>query len=229
MGGDADQFPQAGNRADPFLLPRREMVQSQLQSRGISDPRVLDAMMTVPRERFMPAELQQTAYSDRALPIGEGQTISQPFIVAYMTRQLALTPCHRVLEVGTGSGYQAAVLALLAAHVYSIERIDSLRERAQGMLAELRISNVTLGRGDGSIGWAEHAPYDRIIVTAGAPSVPDALVAQLAEGGRLVIPVGNAGDQRLISIDRLNGRVVETPLIECRFVRLIGKAGWGES
>lgn len=214
---------------DPYLVPRRNMVHDQLRARSIRDPRVLEAMMSIPRERFLPPALRDLAYADQAVAIGEGQTISQPYIVAYMTEHLAVAAPHRVLEVGTGSGYQAAVLSRLAAHVYSIERIDFLRERAAEVLTELHLTNITLGRGDGSMGWAAHAPYDRIMVTAGAPSVPPELIAQLAEGGRMVIPVGGAGDQRLIAVDRMPGRIVETPLLECRFVRLIGQAGWKEN
>jgi protein-L-isoaspartate(D-aspartate) O-methyltransferase len=211
-----------------FLRRRHAMVRDQLEPRRIRDPRVLEAMMTVPRERFMPPALRELAYEDQAVTIGEGQTISQPFIVAYMTEQLLIAPQHRVLEVGTGSGYQAAILCRLAAHVYSIERIDPLRERAAETLRELGYDNITLGRGDGSLGWAEHAPYDRIIVTAGAPAVPRELIGQLTDNGRMLIPVGNRSDQRLICVSKLQGRVVETPLLDCRFVRLIGEAGWGE-
>lgn len=213
---------------DPYLGPRLAMVRDHLRPRGISDPRVLEAMGSIPRELFLPPALRELAYSDQAVSIGEGQTISQPFIVAYMTEHLGIAPHHRVLEVGTGSGYQAAILCRLAGHVYSMERIDLLRERAAETLAELHMHNITLGRGDGSMGWCEHAPYDRIMVTAGAPDIPRELVAQLAEGGRMIIPVGNKSDQRLIAVDRTDGRIVETPLLECRFVRLIGEAGWGE-
>ena len=226
MTADSSSLPHRPGPFDPFLRPRLNMVRDQLRPRRISDPRVLDAMAAVPRELFMPPALRELAYSDQAVAIGEGQTISQPFIVAYMTEQLAIEPHHRVLEVGTGSGYQAAVLAKLAGHVFSIERIDLLQRRAEKTLADLHISHIKLGLGDGSMGWTEHAPYDRIIVTAGAPTVPPELIAQLAAGGRLIIPVGNGNDQRLIAVCRLDDRTVETPLLECRFVRLVGAAGW---
>lgn len=219
----------AGDPGEPLKScesQRMAMVRDQLLTRRIVDPRVLNAMSTVPREVFLPPALRELAYADQAVAIGEGQTISQPFIVAYMTEKLAIEPQHRVLEVGTGSGYQAAVLCVLAGHVYSIERIDLLRERAAETLAALGVTNITLGRGDGSMGWAEHAPYDRIIVTAGAPAVPTQLIAQLTDHGHLLIPVGSRSDQRLILVTKLPGRIVETPLIDCRFVRLIGESGW---
>lgn len=211
---------------DPYLPARLAMVRDQLLQRRIVDPRVLNAMSTVPREKFLPPAQHDLAYADQAVAIGEGQTISQPFIVAYMSEKLAIEPQHRVLEVGTGSGYQAAILCKLAAHVFSIERIDLLRERAAETLAELGITNITPGRGDGTLGWAVHAPYDRIIVTAGAPAVPPQLITQLTDHGHLLIPVGSRSDQRLILVTKLPGRTVETPLIGCRFVRLIGESGW---
>lgn len=204
----------------------RQMVETQLSARGIRDRRVLDAMAAVPRERFVPPEYAALAYTDQALPIEESQTISQPYIVALMTEALALLPQHRVLEIGTGSGYQAAVLAELVGELHTVERLASLSDRATRRLAELGVTNVRFHVGDGSLGWPSHAPYDRIIVTAGAPAVPETLIDQLAGGGRLILPVGNAGEQRLTVLRKLPGRIVERPLIGCRFVKLVGSAGW---
>lgn len=202
------------------------MIQLQIRDRGVRDPRVLDAMMEIPREAFLPPSQCHTAYDDRALALAAGQTISQPYIVAYMTEQLDVQPQHRVLEIGTGSGYQCAVLARLAAHVYSIERIDELRKRAAAALAGLGITNVTLRGGDGTLGLPEFAPFDRIMVTAGGPQVPPALIEQLADGGRLVIPLGGETEQVITIVTRSGDRVIETPTLGCRFVKLIGKEGW---
>ena len=214
------------NETDSWILRRRRMVEDQIRARGIRDERVLDAMRTVPRERFCPATVQEMACDDRALPVGHDQTISQPFIVAYMTEHLALTPDCRVLEVGTGTGYQSAVLANLCHEVITIERIETLRKAADQRLRALGFSNVTVVEGDGSIGYAARAPYDRIVVTAAAPAVPQALVDQLAEGGRLVIPVGGTTEQMIVSVERKLHRTVETPLLACRFVKLFGREGW---
>ncbi len=204
------------------------MVEQHLRARGVHDAPVLAAMESVPRERFLPDSERHQAYADAALPIACGQTISQPYIVAFMTAALNLTPRCCVLEVGTGSGYQTAVLAQLTAHVYSIERLDELRHQAAATLAQLGISNVTLRGGDGSLGLTEFAPYDRIIVTAGAPRVPPALVDQLVEGGRMVLPVGGTNDQTIVCVERYGGTTIETPLLACRFVKLIGREGWEE-
>src|SRR5687768_8554953 len=174
---------------------RRDMVERQIASRGIRDPRVLAAMKDVPRELFVPDHLRSRAWDDRALPIADAQTISQPYIVAIMTELLAPEPHHRVLEVGTGSGYQTAILSRMAARVFSIERHPGLAEAAGRIMEGLAISNVDIRVGDGTVGLAEEAPFDRILVTAGAPAVPEALKEQLAEAGRLVIPVGPAGFQ----------------------------------
>lgn len=207
---------------------RERMVKDQIEFRGVSDLRVLDAMRTIPRELFVPFQARVHAYDDRALPITAGQTISQPFIVAYMTERLALQPHHRVLEIGTGSGYQCAVLATLAARVYSVERIDQLREDAERTLSGLGFTNVSLFAGDGSVGLPEFAPYDRIIVTAAAPSVPASLVDQLADQGRLVVPVGEATEQTIMIITRDGPHTRETATIGCRFVKLIGQQAWND-
>lgn len=202
------------------------MVESQIAQRGIRDERVLDAMRTVPRDLFIPPDQVAYAYEDRALPVGMGQTISQPYIVALMTESLQVGPSHRVLEIGTGTGYQSAVLATLAGHVYSIERLKALSVLAQQRLESLGFDNVTVRIGDGSIGWPEEAPFDRIIVTAAAPTITQPLVDQLAEGGRLVIPVGDEGTQQLTTVERHHGKIVERPSIAVRFVKLIGESGF---
>lgn len=209
-----------------WLVLRRRMIDEQIHPRGVCDPRVLDAMMSVPRESFVAPNLRTSAYEDRALPIAAGQTISQPFIVAYMTQQLAVEPHHRVLEIGTGSGYQCAILARLAAHVYSIERLDALRSAAAQTLAGLGIANVTLCAGDGTLGLPEFTPYDRILVTAAAPRIPPALVEQLVDRGRLVIPIGGATEQTIVVVTRDGSCTTETSTLGCRFVKLIGKEGW---
>ncbi len=205
---------------------RHQMIDQQLRSRGLKNDRVLQAMMTVPRERFMPRSIRHDAYEDRALPIDCGQTISQPYIVAYMTELLNLTPSCRVLEVGTGSGYQTAILSHLCFHVYSVERIQELHDQASEMLDSLSIENTTLLVADGSTGLPYHAPYDRILVTAATPHVPQLLVEQLSENGRMVLPVGGKSEQTIICVDRRDGGVSETRGIACRFVKLIGKQGW---
>jgi protein-L-isoaspartate(D-aspartate) O-methyltransferase len=202
------------------------MIQQQIVDRGVRNPRVLDAMMEVPREAFLPPNQRHTAYDDRAVALSAGQTISQPYIVAYMTQQLDVQPHHRILEIGTGSGYQCAVLARLAAHVYSVERIDELREQAEATLAGLGIQNATLRGGDGTLGWPEFAPYDRIMVTAAGPQLPPALIEQLADHGRLVMPIGGEADQIITVVDRSGDRIVQTPTLACRFVKLIGQEGW---
>lgn len=205
---------------------RQKMIDQQLRSRGIKDERVLQAMRTVPRERFMPQSIRHDAYEDRALPIARGQTISQPYIVAYMTELLELTPSCRVLEVGTGSGYQTAILSRLCHHVYSVERIQELHDQANDVLASLNTENATLLVADGSTGLPQHAPYDRIMVTAATPRVPEPLVDQLADNGRMVLPVGGKSEQTIVWVDRRGEKVIETRGIACRFVKLIGKKGW---
>lgn len=205
---------------------RRDMVERQIVSRGIRDPRVLAAMKDVPRELFVPDHLRSRAWDDRALPIADAQTISQPYIVAIMTELLAPEPHHRVLEVGTGSGYQTAILSRMAEHVFSIERHPGLAEAAGRIMEGLAISNVDIRVGDGTVGLAEEAPFDRILVTAGAPAVPEALKEQLAEAGRLVIPVGPAGFQHLTVVNRSGTRFEEEQRESCVFVPLIGRHGW---
>jgi protein-L-isoaspartate(D-aspartate) O-methyltransferase len=203
------------------------MIEQDIRRRGVRDPRVLDAMATIPRERFVPPAVRTSAYEDHPLPIDFGQTISQPFIVAYMTELLAVTPDAKVLEIGTGSGYQTAVLARLARTVHTVERIDALRERTAQTIAELQLTNIVLHAGDGSLGLPAFAPFDRIIVTAAAPRVPPPLVVQLADGGRLVIPVGGDTEQTIVQVIRKGSRTIETTMLACRFVKLIGQEGWG--
>jgi len=202
------------------------MVEHQLAARGIADGRVLAAMERVPREAFVPAELAEYAYDDSPLPIGEGQTISQPYIVALMAEAAHIGPGARVLEVGTGSGYAAAVLAELAASVVSIERHAALAEKARAALMELGYENVEVIEGDGSRGVPERAPYDAILVAAGAPAPPDSLKRQLAEGGRLVIPVSADAHQTLCVITRRGDSYEEEDLGAVRFVPLLGEEGW---
>src|SRR5688572_14592650 len=186
--------------ADDYERERRRMVEEDLRRRGIRDPRVLEAMAQVPRHRFVPEGGRRHAYEDRALPLELGQTISQPYMVAYMSEALRVRATDRVLEIGTGSGYQTAVLARLAAEVFTVERIGDLQGAAREILEELDVRNVRYRVGDGTLGWAEHAPYDRILVTAGAPAIPPALRDQLGDGGVLVIPVGEPDEQELLVV-----------------------------
>jgi len=213
-----------------FEFARKKMVQEQIVGRGVTDRRVLDTMLKVPRHIFVQEAMALQAYSDSALPIGEKQTISQPYMVALMTELLELTGKEKVLEIGTGSGYQTAILAMLANRVYTAERIRPLALRARKCLDSLKLFNVMLriNDSDGSpIGWEEEAPFDAIIVTAGAPSIPEVLVEQLALGGRMVIPVGGESEQRLIRIIKNHDGTVETAAcVDCRFVPLIGRQGW---
>ncbi len=208
------------------MARRRRMIDDQIRRRGVRNPRVLDAMLAVPRDRFVPPDARYAAHEDRALPIGHGQTISQPYIVAHMTELLTPTADCTVLEIGTGTGYQTAILAHLCRRVFSVERLAVLAERAGANLAALGLENVTLSMGDGSVGLPLHAPYDRIMVTAAAPETPPALVDQLADGGILVIPVGGKTQQTLVRVQREGKRTVETPLLACRFVKLVGREGW---
>ena len=205
---------------------RVEMVDRQIIARGVRDPRVLEALRDVPRHLFVPADLQARACEDRALPIADAQTISQPYMVAIMTELLAPESHHRVLEIGTGSGYQTAILSRLSGHVISIERHPGLAEAARRTLAALEITNVEVHVGDGTEGFAAQAPFDRILVTAGAPSIPEALKEQLADDGRLVIPVGPAGFQHLTIVDRQGARFDQRERDACVFVPLIGRHGW---
>lgn len=209
-----------------FASLREAMVTTQIERRGIADPRVLAAMRAVPRELFVPQARADEAYDDRALPIGAGQTVSQPYMVAVMTQALRLTPTSRVLEVGTGSGYQAAILGSIAASVVSIERLPALAEAARQRLAALGFDRVTVVVGDGTDGYPPAAPYDAIVVTAGAPHVPGALRDQLADGGRLVVPVGTARQQDLQVIERRGGTFLTSAGDGCIFVPLVGRDGW---
>jgi len=212
--------------AETFASARRAMVESQIGKRGIVSPRVLDAMLSVPRHEFVPAEFQADAYADKPLPIGEGQTISQPFMVGAMTQALELTGSERVLEIGTGSGYQAAVLSLLAREVISVESHTSLALAAQERLTDLGYANVHVHSGDGSLGFPDAAPYDAILVAAAAPEIPPLLAGQLREGGRLVIPVGSQENQELLQTRKEGGVLRSRALFDCRFVPLLGRYGW---
>jgi protein-L-isoaspartate(D-aspartate) O-methyltransferase len=205
---------------------REEMVRQQIEARGVSDAAVLTAMRRVPRHMFVSEALRDQAYGDFPLPIGEQQTISQPYIVAEMTQALALSPDDRVLEIGTGSGYQAAVLAQLAYRVFTTERIRPLYLQARRLFDELRLFNIVTRYGDGSKGWEEESPFDAIILTAGAPMVPAVLMNQLAVGGRLVAPIGNPHAQELLKFVKEKSGVREVNLGGCRFVKLIGEHGW---
>lgn len=205
---------------------RKRMVEEQIAARGVADPRVLKAMATVPRHRFVSAGHEELAYTDQPLPIGHDQTISQPYIVALMTEALEIEAEDTVLEIGTGSGYQTAVLAELARRVYTIEKIQPLLEQARKALAELGYDNVISKLHNGTLGWPENAPYNAILVTAGAPDVPQPLIDQLAEGGRMLIPVGQPTHQELIRLTKSNGRIHEHKFGGCRFVPLLGEHGW---
>ncbi len=206
---------------DSLQLQRERMVRAQLAERGICDVRVLDAMSRVPRHEFVPATLRQESYEDHPLPIGEGQTISQPYIVAAMLAHLALQDADRVLEVGTGSGYVTALLSLLCAEVYSVERHAQLAALAETTLHRLGYRNVKIRVGDGSLGWPEYAPFDAILVSAATPEMPPALFAQLREGGRMVVPVGPPSSQELQLICKIGGEPEVTFLEGCRFVPLV--------
>lgn len=209
-----------------YSRERALMVEQQLMRRDIRDPKVLEAFLSVPRHRFVGDDLRGSAYADHPLPIGEGQTISQPYIVALMTQYLELQEDARVLEIGTGCGYQTAILSRIAAEVYTIERITSLSKKAEALLGELGYTNVRVFVGDGTQGLPASAPYDGIIVTAGSPKIPEPLVAQLAEGGRLVIPVGGRWSQELLVVRREGGRVTQREVCGCVFVPLLGEHGW---
>jgi protein-L-isoaspartate(D-aspartate) O-methyltransferase len=211
-----------------FEKARQRMVDEQIASRGIRDMRVLNAMSKIPRHLFVEEALHGQAYNDYPLPIGEKQTISQPYMVALMTEALEIKGDERVLEIGTGSGYQAAILAELAEWVYSIERIRSLANKARKLLDELNCYNVEIRVSDGTNGWKEKAPYQAITVTAGAPEIPEPLMDQLAPGGRLVVPVGNAFSQTLVRVLRTKGGFKQEDMGGCHFVKLIGKHGWDE-
>ncbi len=204
------------------------MVREHLMDRGIKDPRVLQAMTKIPRHRFVESALADRAYDDEPLPIGERQTISQPYMVAFMSEALELTGRERVLEIGTGSGYQTAVLAELCLNVFSVEKFGPLAEKARVLLDELNYYNVALHVGDGTLGWSEHAPFDAIIVTAGSPELPRPLIAQLSIRGRIVLPIGNERSQTLKRFQRTASGLQEEGLGDCRFVKLLGKYGWSD-
>lgn len=208
---------------------RRQMVQRQIAARGVVSDKVLNAMLNVPRERFLPSGMADCAYDDSPLPIGDGQTISQPYVVAYMVEALALEGGERVLEIGTGSGYAAAVLAEIVAEVYTIERVEGLANKAAAILDDLGYENVEVRHDDGTLGWPERAPFDGILVSAGAPCVPETLKNELRIGGHLVIPVGNRNSfQELVRVTRVGEIDFETKeLTLVRFVPLIGAEGWG--
>ena len=215
--------------ARQFIDNRAQMVRDQLQARGVTDQRVLDAMAAVPRHDFVSQELRGVAYSDRPLPIGSGQTISQPQMVGTLLEALELRGDETVLDVGTGSGYQAALLARLAGSVVSVEIIPELAASAQKRLRWLGYPDVEVVVGDGSLGWPGRAPYEAIVVAAGAPRIPAALVDQLADGGRLVIPVGERAEQQLLRVRKHQNALSTEQLVGCFFVPLVGRAGWAEA
>jgi len=214
-----------GKKFDPEQA-RAEMVSHQLARRNISDPRVLQAMGQIPRHCFVSPEQESSAYKDRPLAIGYGQTISQPYIVAFMTQELRLGPDAVVLEIGTGSGYQAAVLSRLAAQVFTVERLAPLAERARQTFEALKISNIQVKVSDGGYGWPEYAPFDGIVVTAAAPEVPAPLTAQLKDGARLIVPVGPRGEQNLLCLQRHGNSIEKSVLAPVAFVPLLGEHGW---
>jgi len=215
-------------RVPDYRLAREKMVKNQLIPRGIIDPGVLYAMGEVPRDRFVEEALVGEAYNDHPLPIGNKQTISQPYIVALMTEALKLTGKEKTLEIGTGSGYQTAILAELSRKVYTVERIRALMVKARQTLQELEYNNILFKAFDGTLGWKEHEPYDAIIVTAGSPKIPQPLLDQLSDGGRLVIPVGDKYSQDLIKMTNKKGKYIKNNLGGCRFVDLVGAHGWQE-
>jgi protein-L-isoaspartate(D-aspartate) O-methyltransferase len=202
------------------------MVEEQLVHRGVTDERVLAAMRRIPRHLFVEEPLRDRAHGDHPLPIGEEQTISQPYIVGFMTQLLELRGQEKVLEVGTGSGYQTAVLAELARRVCSIERLPRLAERARGLLEQLGYDNVWVRVGSGTLGWPDEAPFDRILVTAGGPSIPPPLFQQLVEGGRMVVPVGDVANQTLTVVEKIRGEMKTRSYGDCKFVKLVGKYAW---
>ena len=211
------------------ISPLEQMIQQQIVERGITDARVIEAIRSVPRERFFPEEAREQAYADRAAPIGHGQTISQPYMVALMTQRLDVRPGNKVLEIGTGSGYQSAVLAKLAGQVYTIERVKPLLDAAWERLMDMGPRNVHFRHGDGTLGWAEEAPFDRILITAGAPSLPrELLLRQLRDGGVAVLPIGPHEQQTLVQVSRRGEELVSVDVCPCRFVKLIGRGGWEE-
>jgi protein-L-isoaspartate(D-aspartate) O-methyltransferase len=219
-------WPHAISEEEQYARDRIHMVETQLRNRGIGDERVLEAMRRIPRHEFVPQDFRSQAYGDHPIPIGESQTISQPFIIARSLQALCLDGSESVLEVGTGSGYQTALLAVLAHTVYSMERYATLAHGAETILARLGLSNVRVVVGDGSHGWREFAPFDAIVVSAAAPSVPQSLLDQLSSNGRMVIPVGPAQAQELLLLRKHDGKAVVEVLEGCRFVPLVGTEGY---
>jgi protein-L-isoaspartate(D-aspartate) O-methyltransferase len=215
-------------KGDELRRAREEMVENQIKTRGVTDERVLEALRKVPRHEFIQENHQSEAYADHPLPIGSGQTISQPYIVALMTEQLELKDDEKVLEIGTGSGYQAAILAELVREVHSVERVSELAEKARENLRRLGIKNVSVHIGDGTLGWLEEAPYDAIIITAGTPVMPEGLADQLSDGGRLVAPVGSRWRQMLELWIKREGEIEKIEVLPVVFVPLIGEKGWDE-
>jgi len=213
---------------DTLEAKKKSMIDTQLKSRGILSSDVLRAMFKVPREKFLNSEYIDAAYNDGPLSIGSGQTISQPYMVAMMTEALMLKKSDKVLEIGTGSGYQSAVLQEIAAHIFSVERISLLAEHALKVLASLGYADIAIKVGDGTLGWSEQSPFDAIIVTSGSPSVPETLMTQLSDGGRMIIPVGSRSHQRIIRIIRSGDNYNKEEMLSCIFVPLIGKYGWDE-
>lgn len=208
---------------------RKAMVEEQLIPRGISDARVLDAFRKVPRDKFVPEDYKDSAYNDYPLPIGNGQTISQPYIVALMTECLNPKEDDKILEIGTGSGYQMAILAEIAKEVYSVERFEELADRSGKVLDFLGYKNYKIKVGDGTLGWEEHSPYDGILVTAAAPRIPGSLTQQLKDGGRLVIPIGGPFGQALTIVEKKGASIKTKEVCGCVFVPLVGKEGWPDS
>jgi protein-L-isoaspartate(D-aspartate) O-methyltransferase len=215
----------SSNVVESFRL--EQMIRQQVIERGITDERVVNALRAVPRDKFFTEDLADEAYADRAAPIGHGQTISQPYMVALMTERLDVQAEHKVLEIGTGSGYQTAVLARLCREIYSIERVKPLLDAAFARLMDLNVRNVHLRLGDGTVGWPEQAPFDRILIAAGAPAIPGELLKQqLVEGGLAVVPVGPEDEQMLMVVRRDGDKLISTDVCPCRFVKLIGREGW---
>lgn len=225
-GSSAGGVMQMYENETDFGPARRRMIERDLQGRDITDPEVLRVLARIPREEFVPIEQRDRAYRDHPLPIGQGQTISQPYMVAFMTQLLDLTPSCEVLEVGTGSGYQTAILACLAGRVYTMERFADLSATARTVLEKLGIDNVEYYVGDGSLGWPADRTFERILVTAAVPEFPPPLVKQLAEGGVMVAPVGGGDLQQIVVAEKRQGKLIERQQGDCRFVRLVGKYGF---
>ena len=209
--------------------PLEQMIQQQVVERGITDDRVINALRQIPREKFFPTGSRDDAYADRAAPIGHGQTISQPYMVALMTARLNVRDTDKVLEVGTGSGYQTAILATLAGEVYTVERVKPLLDEAFERILDMNLRNVHFRHGDGTSGWKEAAPFDRILITAGAPELPrKLLLSQLADNGIAILPIGPHDEQMLVEVRRNVNELTATDIVPCRFVKLIGAEGWSD-